>query len=217
MMWKVVPIFSGIFVELGANMPFLTRIILGISVFIQKYILVVFVAIIVAVFLFRYFVQTPTGKSLKDTVTLRIPLFGKLLEKVALSRITRTLSTLLSGGVPMLESLKITSSTAGNMVIEGRILEARSRVAGGASLMDALKERAHFPFMLTQMVGVGEATGNLDAMLSKLAEFYDEEVDSAVGSLLSVLEPILMIIIGGLVGTIVISMYLPVFSLMQQF
>jgi type IV pilus assembly protein PilC len=217
MMWKVVPIFSGIFVELGANLPFLTRIILGVSTFVQKYILIVFAAIIGAVFLFRYFVQTPTGKNLKDTITLKIPLFGKLLEKVALSRITRTLSTLLSGGVPMLESLKITSSTAGNVIIEGRILEARSRVAGGASLMDSLRERTNFPFMLTQMVGVGEATGNLDAMLTKLADFYDEEVDTTVGTLLSVLEPILMIVIGGLVGTIVVSMYLPVFSLMQQF
>jgi type IV pilus assembly protein PilC len=217
MMWKVVPIFSGIFVELGANLPFLTRIILGVSIFIQKYVFVVFVGIIAAVFLFRYFVQTPTGKKLKDTVTLQIPLFGKLMEKVALSRITRTLSTLLSGGVPMLESLKITSSTAGNMIIEGRILEARSRVAGGASLMDSLKERSHFPFMLNQMVGVGEATGNLDAMLTKLADFYDEEVEATVGSLLSILEPILLIFVGTLIGTIVVSMYLPVFSLMQQF
>jgi len=140
-----------------------------------------------------------------------------LLEKVALSRITRTLSTRVSGGVPMLESLKITSSTAGNIIIEARILEARSRVAGGASLMDSLKERGRFPFMLTQMVGVGEATGNLDAMLSKLADFYDDEVEAAVGSLLFILEPILLIFVGGLVGTIVVSMYLPVFSLIQQF
>ncbi len=217
MMWKVVPIFSGIFLELGANLPFLTRITLAVSIFIQKYILIVVVAIIGFVFLSRYFVQTPTGRNAKDTALLRIPLFGKLLEKVALSRITRTLSTLLSGGVPMLESLKITSSTAGNVIIESRILEARGRVAGGASLMDALKERAHFPFMLTQMVGVGEATGNLDAMLTKLADFYDEEVEAAVGSLLSILEPILLIFVGGLIGTIVISMYLPVFNLMQQF
>jgi type IV pilus assembly protein PilC len=217
MMWKVVPIFSGIFVELGANLPLLTKLILTVSIIVQKYILIVFVGLIVAFFLFRYFVQTPTGKNMKDTAVLRIPLFGKLLEKVALSRITRTLSTLLSGGVPMLESLKITSSTAGNSIIEGRILEARSRVAGGASLMDSLKERAHFPFMLTQMVGVGEATGNLDSMLTKLADFYDEEVDASVGTLLSVLEPIMLIFVGGLVGTIVISMYLPVFSLIQQF
>ncbi len=217
MMWKVVPIFSNIFLELGANLPFLTRITVGISTFVQKYIIIVFVGGIAAVFLFRYFIQTPAGRNLKDTVTLKIPLVGKLLEKVALSRITRTLSTLLSGGVPMLESLKITSSTAGNMIIEGRILEARSRVAGGATLMDSLKERAHFPFMLTQMVGVGEATGNLDSMLTKLADFYDEEVEAAVGSLLSILEPILLIFVGGLIGTIVVSMYLPVFSLMQQF
>jgi type IV pilus assembly protein PilC len=217
MMWKVVPIFSGIFTDLGATMPLLTRAILGVSNFVQKYIFIVFIGLIGLIVLFRYFVQTPAGKNLKDSILLKIPVLGNLLEKVALSRVTRTLSTLLSGGVPMLESLKITSSTAGNILIESRILEARSRVAGGASLMDSLKEKAHFPFMLTQMVGVGEATGNLDAMLTKLADFYDEEVDTSVGTLLSVLEPIMMIFIGGLVGTIVISMYLPVFSMIQQF
>lgn len=217
MMWKVVPIFSNIFLELGANLPLLTAITLALSTFIQKYILLVFAAIVAFVFLFRYFSQTPTGRNLIDTVVLKLPLFGKLLEKVALSRVTRTMSTLLSGGVPMLDTLKITSSTAGNVIIENHILAARNRVSGGSSLADSLQERGRFPFMLVQMVGVGEATGTLDSMLTKLADFYDDDVESSVGSLLSILEPVLLIFVGGLIGTIVISMYLPVFNLMQQF
>ncbi|UCE20851.1 MAG: type II secretion system F family protein, partial [Candidatus Aminicenantes bacterium] len=151
------------------------------------------------------------------TAALKMPLFGKLIEKVALSRITRTLSTLLSGGVPMMESLKITSSTAGNVLLESRIMASRAQVAEGTNLTDAFRDAAQFPLMLTQMVGVGEATGTLDAMLSKLADFYDDEVEATVGGLLSILEPILLIFVGSLIGTIVISMYLPVFSLISQF
>lgn len=217
MMWQVVPIFSTIFLELGAELPLLTKIILGISTFIQKYILLVFAGIIGFIFLFRYFSQTAQGRSILDKFKLKIPLFGKLLEKVALSRVTRTMSTLLSGGVPMLDTLKITSTTAGNVIIEDYILQARNRVSGGASLADSFRERGRFPFMMIQMVGVGEATGTLDSMLTKLADFYDEEVESSVGALLSILEPIMLIFVGGLVGTIVMSMYLPVFNMMQQF
>ena len=149
-------------------------------------------------------------------VMLKMPLFGKLLEKVGLSRVTRTLSTLLSGGVPMLESMKITSSTSGNVIVEDYIMQARSMVAEGTSLRDALREKGRFPFMMIQMVGVGEATGTLDEMLSKLADFYDEEVEATVANLLAILEPILLIVVGGMVGTIVVSMYLPIFSLIQQ-
>jgi type IV pilus assembly protein PilC len=217
MMWQVVPIFSTIFLEMGAELPLLTKIILGLSTFIQKYILLVFAAIIGFIFLFRYFSQTATGRNFLDTFKLKVPLFGKLLEKVALSRVTRTMSTLLSGGVPMLDSLKITSTTAGNVIIEDHILQARNRVSGGASLADSFRERGRFPFMMVQMMGVGEATGTLDSMLTKLADFYDEEVESSVGALLSILEPVLLIFVGGLIGTIVMSMYLPIFNLMQQF
>ncbi len=217
MMWKVVPVFSNIFIELGANMPLLTMVVLTVSNFVQKYILFIFAGLIGSVFLFRYFKKTTTGKKIIDQAMLKMPLFGPLFRKVALSRITRTLATLLSGGVPMLESLKITSTTAGNVVLENRIIEARTAVSEGGNLTDAFREKAHFPIMVTQMVSVGEATGTLDGMLGKLADFYDNEVEAAVGSLLSILEPILLIFIGGLIGSIVISMYLPVFSLMQQF
>ena len=217
MLWKVVPIFSGIFDELGADMPMLSKIMLAISNFIQSYIFWMFAGFIGLVFLFQYFKKTPMGRRVVDTMMLKMPLFGGLVEKVALSRVTRTLSTLLSGGVPMMESLKITSSTAGNVLLEGRIMGSRTQVAEGTNLTDAFKETGQFPLMMTQMVGVGEATGTLDSMLMKLADFYDDEVEASVGALLSVLEPILLIFVGGLVGTIVISMYLPVFSLISQF
>jgi type IV pilus assembly protein PilC len=217
MMWKVVPVFSNIFIELGADMPLLTVLVLAVSNFVQRYILFIFVGLIGSVFLFKYIKKTESGRKTIDQATLKMPLFGGLMYKVALSRITRTLATLLSGGVPMLESLKITSTTAGNVILEDRIIEARTLVSEGGNLTDAFKEKAHFPLMVTQMVSVGEATGTLDGMLGKLADFYDDEVESAVGSLLSILEPILLIVVGGLIGAIVISMYLPVFSLMQRF
>jgi type IV pilus assembly protein PilC len=217
MLWKVVPIFSGIFDELGADMPLLSKIMLAASNFIQSYIFYMFIGFIGLIFLYRYFKKTPPGRKAVDTAALKMPLFGKLVEKVALSRVTRTLSTLLSGGVPMMESLKITSSTAGNVLLEGRIMASRTQVAEGTNLTDAFRDAAQFPLMLTQMVGVGEATGTLDAMLSKLADFYDDEVEATVGGLLSILEPILLIFVGSLIGTIVISMYLPVFSLISQF
>ncbi|MCK4496127.1 MAG: type II secretion system F family protein [Candidatus Aminicenantes bacterium] len=217
MMWKIIPVFASIFIDLGASLPTLTLIILGISNFVQKYILFIFLGFIGLFFLFRYLKKTPTGRKVFDRFLLSMPLFGKLFQKVGLSRVTRTLSTLLSGGVPMLESLEITSVTAGNVIIENNIMKSRALVAEGKSLTDAFKEVGQLPFMLIQMVGVGEATGTLDEMLAKLATFYDEEVETSVGALLSILEPILLIFVGLMVGTIVVSMYLPIFSLMEQF
>ena len=217
MMWKIVPVFSNLFIELGAELPFLTLIIVSMSNFVQKYIIWIFVGGIGLVILFRYINRTPQGRRAIDSVKLKMPLFGELLRKVAVSRITRTLSTLLSGGVPILESLKITSSTAGNMIIEEGIVDARRGIAEGKNFTDSLKESGQFPFMVTQMVSVGEATGTLDEMLLKIADFYDDEVSASVASLLSLLEPILLIVVGGIIGSIVISMYLPIFSLLQQF
>lgn len=217
MLWKVIPVFASIFLELGAQLPFLTMAILTLSHFVQKYILFIAIGIIALVFLFRYTRRTEKGGRVIDQGLLKMPLFGRIIKKVALSRMTRTMSTLLSGGVPMLESLKITSSTAGNVVIEDGIMESRKQVAEGTSLTDAFKNSGQFPFMMIQMVGVGEATGTLDEMLTKLADFYDDEVEASVASLLSILEPILLILVGGIVGTLVVSMYLPIFSLMQQF
>jgi type IV pilus assembly protein PilC len=216
MLWKVIPVFANIFTELGATLPSLTAFIIGMSNFVQKYILFIFLGVIALIFAFRYARRTDGGRRVIDRMLLKMPLFGALLEKVGLSRITRTLATLLSGGVPMLESLKITSTTSGNVIIEDQIMRARSLVAEGTSLTDAFKEVGNLPFMLIQMIGVGEATGTLDEMLTKLADFYDEEVEATVANLLSILEPILLIFVGGMVGMIVVSMYLPIFSLIQQ-
>ena len=217
MLWKVIPVFASIFLELGAQLPFLTAMVIGLSNFVQKYILFIALGFVAAVFAFRYWRKTESGRPIVDKFLLKMPLFGKLLEKVGLSRVTRTMSTLLSGGVPMLESMKITSSTAGNVIIEDYIMQARTMVAEGTSLRDALKEKGRFPFMMIQMVGVGEATGTLDEMLTKLADFYDEEVETSVAALLSIMEPILLILVGLIVGAIVVSMYLPIFDLMEKF
>jgi len=217
LLWKVIPIFANIFLELGAELPGLTASVIALSRFVQKYIIFIVIGLIALVIAFSRFRKTPQGRVIVDRFILRIPVFGNLMRKVALSRITRTLSTLVSGGVPMLESLRITSSTAGNVILESAMMQARQQVAEGKSLTDAFKETGQFPFMMTQMVSVGEATGTLDEMLTKLADFYDEEVDTAVSSLLSLLEPILMIFVGCIVGALVISMYLPIFNLMQQF
>jgi len=217
LLWKVIPVFATIFIEMGAELPFLTSMIVSASNFVQKYILLMFLGLVAIVLFLRYYRKTPSGRRLFDRLALKIPLFGGLLRKVGVSRITRTLATLISGGVPMLESLRITSSTAGNVLIEQAILDARKAVSEGQSLTESLKNSGQFPFMLTQMVSVGETTGTLDEMLTKLADFYDDEVDTAVSSLLSVLEPIMLIFVGGLVGGLIISMYLPIFNLMQKF
>ncbi len=216
MMWKVIPVFATIYLELGAQLPGLTAGVLALSGFVQKYILFIALGFIGLFLLLGYIRRTNEGRKVFDRITLKIPLFGKLLEKVGLSRITRTLSTLLSGGVPMLESLKITSTTSGNVIVEKYVMRSRTLVAEGSSLTDALREVGQFPFMFIQMVGVGEATGTLDEMLSKLADFYDDEVEATTAALLSIMEPVLLIFVGGMVGTIIISMYLPIFSLLSK-
>ena len=216
LLWKVIPIFAGVFKDLGANLPFITLMLMKLSGFIQNYILLVFLGMIGLVFLFRAYRKTEPGRLVVDKLLLRTPLFGKLLSKVAISRVTRTLSTLLSGGVAMLESLRITSATSGNVIIERSVQDVRKMVSEGRSLTQAFKATGRFPFMMTQMINVGEATGTLDQMLSKMADFYDDEVSASVAALLSILEPVLMIVVGGMVGGLLIAMYLPIFSLVGQ-
>ncbi len=217
LLWKVIPIFAGIFEELGARLPFLTQFVINLSNFVSSYFLFIVLGLVGVVVGYRFIRRTQQGRWATDRAILRIPLFGKLMSKVAMTRVTRTLSTLLAGGVSMLESLKITATTAGNMIIEKSVLDARRHVTEGRSLTEAFKETGQFPFMLTQMVSVGEATGTLDQMLNRLANFYDDEVNATVAALLSIMEPILLIVVGGMVGTLVLSMYLPIFNLMQQF
>jgi type IV pilus assembly protein PilC len=216
LLWKVIPVFAQIFKEMDAKLPFLTLGIIKLSDFVAKYIFHIFGGIVVFIFLFRYYRRTRQGREAVDRLVLRLPLFGNLMLKVAISRITRTLSTLLAGGVTMLECLKITSNTAGNVLVEKSVMDARRMISEGKSLTDAFKSTGRFPFMLTQMVSVGEATGTLDQMLNKLADFYDDEVSTAVASLLSLLEPLLLIVVGGIVGGLLLSMYLPIFNLMAQ-
>lgn len=216
LMWKVIPIFANIFQDLNAELPFLTLGVIKLSKFVSNNILYIALSLVAALFLFRYFHKTQQGQWTVDRLLLRLPVFGKLLTKVAITRVTRTLSTLLAGGVSMLESLKITASTAGNMIIEKSVMDSRRQVSEGKSLTQAFKSTGRFPFMMSQMVSVGEATGTLDQMLNKVAEFYDDEVTTSVAALLSALEPVLLVLVGGIVGSLILSMYLPIFSLMSQ-
>jgi len=217
MLWKVIPVFASIFRDLGAELPGLTAFVVALSGFVEKYIFYVFAGIIAAVLAFRYYRGTTAGRWSTDRLILKMPLFGSLLYKVAMTRVTRTLATLVSGGVPMLEALKITSTTAGNVVIEKEIMDARKLVSEGKTMAESFKQAGRFPTMMIQMINVGEATGTLDEMLGKLANFYDEEVDNTVSALMAILEPVMMVLIGGLVGGLVISMYLPIFSLAKAF
>jgi type IV pilus assembly protein PilC len=217
LLWKVIPVFASIFRDLGAELPMLTASIIGLSDFVAKYIIFIVIGLVALFFLFRYYRSTKQGHWTTDRLLLKMPLFGQLLYKVAMTRVTRTLATLISGGVPMLEALKITSTTAGNVLIEEELVEARKLVSEGKTMSESFKQAGRFPTMMLQMINVGEATGTLDEMLSKLADFYDEEVDTSVSALLSILEPILLIFVGGMVGSLVVSMYLPIFSLMSKF
>jgi len=219
MLWKVIPVFGGIYQELGAQLPGLTAAVLGLSNFVSRYIIIIVVGLIAIVVLYQRWSKTPAGREIVDRTKLKLPVMGNLMQKISLSRFTRTLSTLIGGGVPMLESLKIASTTTDNVIIERQVLNARQMVSEGKSLHDSLKQASQdqFPAMMIQMVNVGESTGTLDEMLGKLANFFDDEVDNAVSSLLSALEPLVLIFVGGIVGTLVISMYLPLFNLIQQF
>ncbi|MGB0034216.1 MAG: type II secretion system F family protein [Candidatus Acidiferrales bacterium] len=217
LLWKVVPIFVELFNGLGVDLPLPTRIVIGLSRFVGSIygglIVVAFVGILIGM---KVWYGTPMGRMVLDTVVLRVPLVGMLLRKIAVARFTRTLGTLISSGVPILEGLDITARTSGNAVVERAINQTRKAVEAGRSLVDPLKETDVFPGMVTQMIGVGEQTGAMDAMLQKIADFYEDEVDAAVKDLLTALEPIMIVFLGLVVGGIVISMYLPLFSLIGK-
>jgi type IV pilus assembly protein PilC len=217
LLWKVVPIFATLFLGLGVDLPLPTRIVIGLSNFIGSIfgllILVFFVGMVVAI---KLWYATENGRYILDGVLLKMPLVGMLLRKICVARFTRTLGTLISSGVPILEGLDITARTAGNAVIEKALLQVRKSVEQGKNLADPLKETEVFPGMVTQMIGVGEQTGAMDAMLQKIADFYEEEVDAAVKDLLAALEPAMIVFLGVVVGGIVISMYLPLFSLIGK-
>jgi type IV pilus assembly protein PilC len=217
LLWKVVPIFVDLFNGLGVDLPLPTRIVIALSHFVGSIYgaLIVLVAIGTGVAL-KFWYQTPQGRYAIDAVVLKIPVLGIVMRKIAVARFTRTLGTLISSGVPILEGLDITARTSGNAVVEKAISQTRKAVEAGRSLVDPLKETDVFPGMVTQMIGVGEQTGAMDAMLSKIADFYEDEVDAAVKDLLTALEPVMIVFLGIVVGGIVISMYLPLFSLIGQ-
>lgn len=217
LLWKVVPIFVTLFVGLGVDLPLPTRIVMALSNFVGSIfglLIVVFLAgMVIAIKLWH---GTEKGRYILDGLLLKLPLVGILLRKIAVARFTRTLGTLISSGVPILEGLDITARTAGNAVIEKALNHVRKSLEEGKNLADPLKETNVFPGMVTQMIGVGEQTGAMDAMLQKIADFYEEEVDAAVKDLLAALEPAMIIFLGVVVGGIVISMYLPLFSLIGK-
>src|SRR5579864_5373912 len=217
LLWKVVPIFATLFLGLGVDLPLPTRIVIAMSNFVGSIfgLLIVIALGGIAVGL-KIWYGTPVGRHTIDATLLKLPLVGILLRKIAVARFTRTLGTLISSGVPILEGLDITGRTAGNAIVEKALMHVRRSVEAGKNLADPLKETEVFPGMVTQMIGVGEQTGAMDAMLQKIADFYEEEVDSAVKDLLSALEPAMIVFLGVVVGGIVISMYLPLFSLIGQ-
>jgi type IV pilus assembly protein PilC len=217
LLWKVVPIFATLFAGLGVSLPLPTRIVIGLSHFVGSIFgLLIFVGVIAMVVGIKIWYGTPGGRFVLDTIILKIPVLGILMRKIAVARFTRTLGTLISSGVPILEGLDITAKTSGNAVIERALFKVRRSLEEGKSLTDPLKESEVFPGMVTQMIAVGEQTGAMDAMLQKIADFYEEEVDSAVKDLLTALEPIMIVFLGLVVGGVVISMYLPLFSLIGQ-
>jgi type IV pilus assembly protein PilC len=217
LLWKVVPIFGTLFLGLGVDLPLPTRIVIGLSNFVGSIFgLMIVVAFVGAGFALKVWYATEKGRFIIDGILLKLPLVGILLRKIAVARFTRTLGTLISSGVPILEGLDITARTAGNAVIEKALNQVRTALEQGKNLADPLKETNVFPGMVTQMIGVGEQTGAMDAMLQKIADFYEEEVDAAVKDLLAALEPAMIVFLGVVVGGIVISMYLPLFSLIGK-
>ncbi len=217
LLWKVVPIFTQLFNGLGADLPLPTRIVIQMSEFVGSiYGFIIAAFFVGGIFALKSWYGTPPGRMAIDTIILKIPLVGPLMRKIAVARFTRTLGTLISSGVPILEGLDITARTSGNAVVERAITQTRKAVEAGRSLVDPLKDTGVFPGMVTQMIGVGEQTGAMDAMLQKIADFYEDEVDAAVKDLLTAMEPIMIVVLGVVVGGIVISMYLPLFSLIGK-
>jgi type IV pilus assembly protein PilC len=217
LLWKVVPIFVTLFNGLDVDLPLPTRIVIGLSNFVGSiYGLMVVIFVIASGFALKFWYGTPQGRYILDGLLLKAPVVGLVLRKIAVARFTRTLGTLISSGVPILEGLDITARTSGNAVVEKAIAQTRKAVEAGRSLVDPLKETNVFPGMVTQMIGVGEQTGAMDAMLQKIADFYEDEVDAAVKDLLTAIEPIMIVFLGVVVGGVVISMYLPLFSLIAK-
>lgn len=209
----VIPVFQEMFKGFGAELPKPTQFVVWLSDMAKRYVMFVIVGVVLFVVGFRKYYRTEGGRKKVDNLLIRTPLFGTLIRKVAVAKFTRTLSTMLSSGVPILEGLDIVARTAGNKTVEAAVYRTRESISEGRTIAEPLAETRVFPPMVVQMIAVGEATGELDAMLAKIADFYDEEVDNAVAALTSMIEPLLMVFLGGAIGGMIISMYLPIFSM----
>ncbi len=210
---KVTPTFEKMFKDFGGAMPAPTQFIIDLSTWLQHYIVHLVVGIIAVVVAFRSFLAWPKGRIMWDKFVLKTPVFGPVVRKTAVARFTRTLGTMISSGVPILDALDVVAKTAGNRTVEAAIYYTRTKISEGKTIAAPLMETGVFPPMVVQMIGVGEATGAMDQMLSKIADFYDDEVDAAVAALTSMIEPIMMVFLGGVVGGFLIGMYLPIFSI----
>jgi type IV pilus assembly protein PilC len=210
---KVTPVFAKMFADFGSALPGPTQVVVDLSEWLQKWIIHLVVGIAAFIFSVITFYRNPKGRKIADKVMLKAPLFGDLIRKVAVARFTRTLGTMISSGVPILDALDVTAKTAGNRTVEDAIYFVRGKIAEGKNIAGPLADTNVFPSMVVQMIGVGEATGAMDAMLNKIADFYDDEVDAAVGSLTAMIEPLMMVFLGAVVGGFLISMYLPIFSI----
>ena len=209
----VIPVFEQMFADFGGSLPVPTQMVVNLSNFVKSYFLVIIGAVVVTVFLFKKYYKTEKGRRVVDRLILKSPVFGPLLRKVAVANFTRTLGTLINSGVPILESLNVAAGTAGNKMVEEAIYNVRSSISEGRTIAQPLGESGIFPAMVVQMVSVGETTGALDQMLNKIADFYDEEVETAVDALTSMIEPFMIVFLGGTVGSIIIAMYLPIFAM----
>jgi type IV pilus assembly protein PilC len=215
-LWKVIPTFAALFSGLGAELPLPTRVVIALSDNLVRFFPFLAIAGAAAAYGFRSYYATDKGRHVVDAAVLKAPILGDIMRKISVARFCRTLSTLISSGVPILDGLEITAKTSGNAIVEDAIMTTRKSIERGETISAPLKDTKVFPAMVTQMIGVGEATGALDTMLAKIADFYEEEVDTAVAGLLTLLEPIMIAVLGGVVGGIVIAMYMPIFDLISK-
>jgi len=213
LLWKVVPVFEDMFKGFGSALPGPTQFLVDASAFVQNNIFYMFIGAIAIFFAYRQYYKTQRGRLQIDSLILKAPIFGILLKKVAVAKFSRTLSTMMSSGVPILEGLEIVSRTAGNKVIENSLMVTRKSISEGKTIAEPLSQANIFPSMVVSMIAVGENTGALDAMLAKIADFYDDEVDAAVEAMTSLLEPIMMVFLGGVIGGMIVALYLPIFSM----
>lgn len=215
-LWKVIPVFAQLFAGLGGRLPWLTRMVVDASNFVASYAIWIILLLVLMILAIKQWHSTYQGKRILDSLMLKIPIIGMLLRKIAIARFCRTLATLTASGVPILDGLEITARTAGNAIIEDSIMNVRKAVEEGKTISGPLAETKVFPQMVCQMISVGEQTGALDQMLSKIADFYEDEVDTAVAGLMKLIEPIMIVVLGAIIGTIVAAMYLPLYTIISQ-